>query len=200
MTDTPEENTPLTDAEIEFEALKDKARLLGVAFRDNIKPESLADRVKKHIEEMDKVAAESTAPDAPEVTTPETPKKDVIPETVRLRRQQKRDLLKLIRVRITCHDSSKSAWEGKPFSGGNDIIPSITRYIPFGREWHCEQILLNIIKEERYTMRTSKKVNGKLVTTAQTVPTYNVEILPPLTEKEIKQLAVQQAAKSGEVS
>ena len=102
--------------------------------------------------------------------------------------------MKLVRVIITPMESTKAAnLESDMFCAGNSAVGTVKRTIPFGEEWHVEQILLNSIKEKKYQMFVTKKnAQGVTLTSAKLVPAYSISYLDPLTSEELDALADRQ--------
>ena len=97
-------------------------------------------------------------------------------------------------VRIIAHNNSplKKEWDGDIITGANDL-GTWKKYVQFDVEWHVPTIVLNIMKEKKYSHFYSKKnANGLMVRKVRLLPEYNIEILEPLTVKEVAQLAKRQ--------
>ena len=117
--------------------------------------------------------------------------------------QKKKDIAKLVRVRITCMNPNKSEWEGEIFSVGSAKMGTFKKYVPFNAEdgWHIPHIMFEAIKERKYTQfynargpRGEKSRKGKLM------PEFSVEVLEPLTEAELKELAQRQMMREGQAA
>lgn len=113
--------------------------------------------------------------------------------------------MRLHRVRIHNLDPADSAIPGAIKTVFNKYVGKVSKYIPFGEEnetgYHVPEILLNSLKEEKYTMRKEVKQRGQVssfgVKTYRTVlmPKFNIEYLPDLTAEEIYGLAQDQKAR-----
>ncbi len=69
-----------------------------------------------------------------------------------------------------------------------------SRYVDYGTETHCEYVGVMALKEKTYIHKEEffdKARNAKSIRTS-TRPKYNIAILPPLTEDEIKTIADRQ--------
>ena len=111
----------------ELQLLKEKADALGVEYKSNVSVKTLAKLIKE-FEEQD---AQDDG-----LTDNERTKK-VLDEAT-----------KLVRVIITPMDSTKRDYQGDVFSAGNAVVPTMTKYIPFGVEWHVPQIILKKKKKK----------------------------------------------------
>ncbi|UAT28910.1 hypothetical protein PP753_gp48 [Dinoroseobacter phage vB_DshP-R7L] len=113
--------------------------------------------------------------------------------------------MRLHRVKVHNLDPADSALEGAIKTAFNKYVGKVSKYIPFGDEnehgYHIPEILLNSLKEEKYTMRKEVKQRGQVssfgVKQYKTVlmPKFNIEYLDALTEDEIKGLAQDQKAR-----
>lgn len=111
------------------------------------------------------------------------------------------DAMKLIRVIVRPNDPLKRESSGEIFTYGSSVIKegkAIKKYIPFNNEegWHIPNIIYqNIIATE---CQIFKKVtrNGQDTMEAVKIKSYNVEVLPALTQDEIDKIAIRQKATS----
>ena len=113
--------------------------------------------------------------------------------------------MRLHRVRVHNLDPNDSALPGAIKTVYNKYCGKVSKFIPFGEEnevgYHIPEILLNSLREEKYTMRKEVKQRGQVssfgVKQYKTVlmPKFNIEILPPLDDSEIKALAQDQKAR-----
>jgi len=175
MTDLIQEETQVQERD-ELTLLKAQADRMGITYSKNISATTLKSKINEKLEAA-AVEAEVDEEEADETT------------------RKYLEATKLIRIILTPIDATKASnLDCDVFSVSNDLVGTITRTIPFGREWHVEQILLNSIKEKKFQQFTNKKnAQGVQVTTARLVQAYAVSILDPLTPEELKELADQQA-------
>lgn len=141
------------------------------------------------------VAPVEVPPPAPAVTPTATT--STITATTTTTLTVPNDLLKLVRVNVTCLDPMKKEYLGEIFTVGNDVIGSVRKYIPFNTTdgWHVPKIILDQLKEkECQIFNTIKDDRGNNIRTGKTIKAYVIQELPPLSEEELKELAkVQQA-------
>lgn len=196
MSDTENQTTPdqtnagPTEEEMLI-ALKAKATMLGVKFSNNIGIESLRERIAEHEKEQEAANATGSTPAAAE----ENPNSHMA-----IRKRLQKEELKLIRCRITNMNPTKADLKGEIFSVRNKYIGTVRKFIPFGEAtengYHIENILLKQLKARKFLqVKTNPKTN--VVESQRFVPEFAIEILEPLTETELKQLAAQQAAAAG---
>lgn len=178
MTDTVDSGLP----QDELTTLKARADLMGVSYHPSIGLDKLREKVNASLTE-------------PVVEAPVVLKKVVESENqakIRLRKE----CSSLVRVRLTCMNPAKKEWEGELFTGGNSVVGTFTKYVPFNNDegWHIPRIILNIIDERKcqifYTVvdsRGNKSRKGKLI------KEFAVEVMPDLTASELHDLAQRQA-------
>lgn len=114
--------------------------------------------------------------------------------------EQFEDMRALERVRIHNLNPAKQGWTGEIFTVGNDVIPTITRFIPYNTEtgiWHIERIFIPFLRSRKFQVMATKtgsdkKGYGVDVTKNRLMPEFSLEILPPLTEEELEEIAERQ--------
>jgi hypothetical protein len=111
----------------------------------------------------------------------------------------KREANELIRCRVVCMNPNKKDWQGEIYTVGNAVVGTVKKYVMFDVEYHIPRIILQQLEEKQcqvfYThtdpVTRSKSRKGKLV------KEFAIEILPQLTEQELKDLAQRQAMANG---
>lgn len=113
---------------------------------------------------------------------------------------RKKLLNRLVRIRMTCMNPAKREWEGEIFSVGSAKNGTFKKYVPFdGREWHVPQIIYDAIKERKCTIfHTVKDTRGQKIRKGRLIDEFAVEVLPPLTPKELSDLRKTQALADGQ--
>ena len=174
-------------AEEELKSLKQRAKVLGISHSPNIGVEALDAKIKEHMAALEEH----------NTTTDEGVSAKLLKARERKAAQNKAK--RLIRVRITNMNPVKKAHEGEIFTVSNNLVGTIRRMVPFGVAWHVESMLLNVIKERQMQVHVKKrnKANGQEYTETKLVPEFSVEVLPPLSEKEIKDLSRRQQMADG---
>lgn len=183
----------------ELDVLKARATQLGIQFHPSIGLEKLRDKVNAKLndeaepEEGDEPAAPADEPKTALAPEDENPGQ----KRVRLRREA----LKLVRIRVTCMNPFKKEWEGEIITAGNNAVGTVKRYVPFNNEegWHVENIILQQLKQRQCQIfETKKDSRGNKVRKGKLIREFAIEILPPLTEAELKDLAQRQAMAAGQ--
>ena len=176
MTEIVEEKLEVPD---ELTSLKARADLMGVTYHPSIGVDKLREKIAAALgntETKEEVEAEESE-------------------------SQKRQRLvleasKLVRIRVTCMNPFKKEWDGEFFTVGNSVVGSYTKYVPFNADdgWHVPQIILNHMQERMCQIFvTRKNEKGARITEGKLIKEFAIEILPPLTQEELDELARRQA-------
>lgn len=196
MSEQTTDKPQMTEAE-EYalkEQLKAEAAELGISFGPNSGIKTLQDKIDEYKLSNPDWNKKSVLPeDAPRVPVPE---REYL-NPAQLRERQIKKLSRLVRVRITCMNAAKTAWQGEIFTFANDLLTQ-RRMVPFGVETHVEEGILGVIRERMYR----PPVQGKKNTTTNArqnkmLPEFAIEVLQPMTQAELKGLAEQQLAAEG---
>lgn len=117
---------------------------------------------------------------------------------------QFKDMRALVRIQINVLNPAKQNWTGEIFTVGNDVIPHMTRFIPYNAVngvWHVERMFVEMLKSRKYQRmvehsgsRNDPSKYGVDYHRNQLVPEFNIIELPPLTEQELQDLGANQAA------
>ena len=191
MTDTlntadlqDEGSTSETD---ELSLLKQRARLMGLTFSNNISLEKLKERIAAKLAE-----SESDASGDVEVQP-----------VVKSRQQMLAEQMKLVRIRVTCLDPKKASVPGEILTIANDVIGTVRKFVPFGSMtddgYHVPYCIYRMMKRRKFlSVRTVKdKKTGVNHVEHSFVPEFALEVLPQLTQEELDKLAAAQAAAGG---
>jgi len=163
----------------EITQLKARADLLGVTFHPSIGVDKLREKVAA------KLSGEPQPVEVPVVAPFD-------------RAAARRAANALVRIRVTCMNPLKKEWDGEIFTTGNAAVGTIRKYVPFEADdgYHVPQMLLTMLQERQCQVFTTV-VNslGNKVRRGKLIKEFAIEILPPLTEKQLADLARQQAMK-----
>lgn len=172
----------------ELTVLKQRADKMGIKYSNNISAETLRNRINDHLE------GKTSASEEP--TKAMTKRQDINARRTAMILEK----TKLVRVRVTNNDQRQKGIPGEFFTVGNGLIGTYTKYIPYGNGtedgYHIPQIMVDFLKDKKYLhMSTVRDRNtGKERVKRSLRPKFTIEILPPLTEKELKELAQRQIA------
>ena len=159
----------------ELTALKARADMMGVKYHPSISLEKLKEKITAHMNAgEDKPVAE--------------------PEMDRAALQKSAS--ELMRIRVTCMNPAKKEWEGEIFTVGNAVVGTFKKYVPFNADkgWHVPRIIYEQLKDrECQVFTTVRDSRGNSTRKGKLIKEFAIEILPNLTEEEIKELAQRQA-------
>lgn len=168
-------------AEKTLDELKDIADGLGLKYHPTISAAKLADKIEEFATEPEEVP--------------------VVPAQKKTPKEIRQTATKLVRVRVTCMNPAKRDWDGEIFMVGNRHTGTLRKYVPYGVDWHVPQMILDMIKARQCQVFQSVKrrtAGGDISSReGKLVKEFAVEILPPLTEKELAELAQRQAMAAG---
>lgn len=163
----------------ELTSLKSRADLMGITYHPSIGVDKLREKI---------AAAMAGTEDKAETTEDET-------EGQRRNRQIK-EASKLVRIRVTCMNPNKKDWDGEFFTVGNAVVGGFTKYVPFNAEegWHVPQIIYNHLVERQCQIFVNRKTSkGGTIREGKLIKEFAIEVLPQLSEEELKELARRQA-------
>lgn len=175
----PIDDLPVQD---ELATLKARADALGISYHPSIGVEKLREKVNAVLKK-DEAPQEAPAADAKETES-------------QRRNRLRQEASKLVRIRLTCMNPHKKEWQGEFITAGNAVVGTFTKYIPFNADegWHVPHIIYEQLRDREcqvfVTVRDSK---GNATRKGKTIKEFAIEVLPPLTEEELKDLAQRQA-------
>ena len=174
----------------ELQTLKTRADQLGITYHPSISADKLRDRVN------DKLAGEQDEGESVgAVQEPKAPAKETENQ---FKLRKRKEASELVRVSVTCMNPNKREWEGELFCVGNAVIGTYKKMVPFDVEWHVPRVVLNAIKERQTQVFVTKRdERGRQIREGKLIREYNIAELPPLSEKELKELGQRQAMASG---
>lgn len=173
----------------EVQALQDRCKELGVKFHHMHGPEKLQELIDAH--EQDQALA---VPEEPVVPMPA--------ERYNRERQaqRKREAGRLVRCRIQCLDPMKASWPGELISVGSAKLGTFKKYVPFntGKPYHLPQIIFDFLKDREcsFWFTYENKLGHKLRRSKQG-KAFALEVLPPLTKEELKDMSLKKARAEG---
>ena len=166
------------------EALIEQGKELGLNIHPNTSLENMVQMVNQGL-----IYKHHNAPDAP---VEQVVHKD--------KNMARREAMRLIRVRVANMDPTKKKASGQIFAFSNSVVGTIKKFVPFDLEegFHIPQVLLEVIKDTKYRVTKYKQVMkaGRMeeVPYSVSLPSFQVEILPPLTGAELEAIKQRQLA------
>ena len=186
-----EQQQPVNKAEIdELSILKERADLLGIKYHYKESVDRLRTKINNKLNET----AETNKPTQDSYLTKE--QYDAL-----MFKERKNNAGKLVRVRVTCMNPNKKEWDGEIISVGSAKIGTYKKFIKFNTEdgWHIPNIIYEYLKEKKCSVfYTTVDQLGQKVRKSKLVNEFSIEVLPPLTKEELKDLAVKQALAEGQ--
>lgn len=169
----------------ELSLLKERATKLGIRFSNNIGVETLREKIN-----------DALIP----ITTDEPRTMTALELRAAQRKEARKKLLKLRRVRIANLNPANKDIPGQIYRFRNSDIGSVAKYIPYSGDdaqaWHIPECLYNMLKAKRYmNIREIKDpVTGHRKKITEWAPEFSLIDLPPLTKEQLKKMAVEQGA------
>ena len=176
--------------EFDLEAIRAKAKELGVPYHPAQKAETIQYNIDQFLEQ-----------NAPTIIQP--PVKDETPaETMK---RQLQEATALVPVTVTSMDPADANLTAVIISVGNRKLGQISKAIPFGYKWYMPRILLDEMEQTMFCRTTMVPIPGIPGTerpNTQWLKKYAIQYHPLPTPKELEDLAKAQAqgnelAKSG---
>ena len=178
-----------------LQALKQKATLMGITFSNNIGEDALAKKIE------DKLAGNAPVAQTSELNPLDGDVAGSKPKAqMTLRQRQIAEQMALIRVRITCMNPQKKDLQGEIYTVANEFIGNVRKFIPYGEAseggYHIPKCLLTMLQEKKFLQITTvrDKRTGTTRPVTKEVREFAIEILPPLTQEELRELATAQIA------
>ena len=172
----------------ELEALKARADLLGIKYHPNTGIDKL--RAKINIKMVESSDIEES-PSTKVTSTDYVSHTDFTKMELQNRRRKAGSLVRLI---VTNMNPNKKEWEGEIISVGSAQLGTFKKYVPFNVEWHVPHIIYEAMKERKCSIfHTVKDHLGQKVRKSKLINEFNIQVLPPLSKEELKDLANQQA-------
>lgn len=175
------------DAEAqELALLKQRADVMGIKYKGNIGLDTLKAKIE--------AVSDKTDEDEDEDTTEMS--QSQLEQNTRDKLQKSK--MKLVRCRISNLNPAKNDVQGEIITVANRFVGTVRKFIPFGEQtdggYHIPQILVDELNTRKFQQIRTKRVKGQLVNESRMVKEFSIEILPPLTEEELSQLADRQQA------
>lgn len=169
-----------TTRDEELALLKERADLMGIKYSKAIGIDALKAKINEKLESS-------------EIQKEEKQLRNDI------RREARKEQLKLVRIRLSVMNPNKQAWRGEVFTFANTVLGTVKKFIPFGSEfyvngYHVPYCIYTLLKNKTYLSIQTKTVKGQIIVTKKILPEFSIEVLPQLTTEELQELAKEQAA------
>jgi len=109
-----------------------------------------------------------------------------------------------IRCTIMSRDPSKQTFKAEIISFSNDLIGDIKYRVDFNTETHIPYCIYRVLKDKKVNIFDPDMVSGSPLTGQvsggyNTIEAYNINVLPPLTKKQLEELAKKQKLRSDDL-
>ena len=194
---------PNADAQAvdELTLLKERAKVMGIPFSNNISLETLRKRVADKMEGKDEPEVNPLAGDSEIAAITTAPKKlDAKQNALALRKLMQREQMQLVRVRITNMDPKKKDLPGEIWTVANEYLGTVRKFVPYGEQtddgFHIPYCLYRLLDSKRFLhIRDVKdRTTGIVRQDKVWAKEFSLDVLPTLTQGELDRLAAAQAA------
>ena len=204
---TQDTGNTVEQAPDEMTMLKQRAKMMGIEFSNNIGIETLKAKIaakmageSDSLQKTDTLDDEVESENPPSLQDPQSP----APKKETLRQRLIRENMRLIRLRITNMDPKKKDLPGEIFTTGNGYLGTVRKFVPYGEVtengYHVPYCIYKMLKARKFlNIRTVKdRVNkGEIKVEQNWAPEFALEILDPLTPQELARLSAAQSAAGG---
>ena len=186
----------------ELTLLKQQADTMGLSYSNNIGVDALRKKIQAKLDGKDEEGKDDKAGDEAKQPAAAAMEETVAERTQRIRNEQQKEELRLIRCRITCLNPAKADLKGEFITVANRFLGTVRKFVPFGdagEDYHLPKILVDDLKARQFNqVKTVRNEKGGISIEQRLVNEYAITELTPLTQAELDKLARVQAAKAGE--
>ena len=194
---------PNADAQAvdELTFLKERAKVMGIPFSNNISLETLRKRVADKMEGKDEAPEVNALTGDPEIAHAMAAKPlNQKANEVALRKLMYAKQMRQVRVRITNMDPKKKDLPGEIWTVANEYLGTVRKFVPYGEQaddgFHIPYCLYRLLDSKRFLhIRDVKdRTTGIVRQDKVWAKEFSLDVLPTLTQGELDRLAAAQAA------
>ena len=194
---------PNADAQAvdELTFLKERAKVMGIPFSNNISLETLRKRVADKMEGKDEAPEVNALTGDPEIAQAMVAKPlNQKANAVALRKLMYAKQMRQVRVRITNMDPKKKDLPGEIWTVANEYLGTVRKFVPYGEQtddgFHIPYCLYRLLDSKRFLhIRDVKdRTTGIVRQDKVWAKEFSLDVLPTLTQGELDRLAAAQAA------
>lgn len=194
---------PNADAQAvdELTFLKERAKVMGIPFSNNISLETLRKRVADKMEGKDEAPEVNALTGDPEIAQAMVAKPlNQKANAVALRKLMYAKQMRQVRVRITNMDPKKKDLPGEIWTVANEYLGTVRKFVPYGEQtddgFHIPYCLYRLLDSKRFLhIRDVKdRTTGIVRQDKVWAKEFSLDVLPSLTQGELDRLAAAQAA------
>ena len=185
----------------ELTLLKERAKVMGIPFSNNISLETLRKRVADKMEGKDEAPEVNALTGDPEIAQAlETKPLDPKANAVALRKLMHAKQMRQVRVRVTNMDPKKKDLPGEIWTVANEYLGTVRKFVPYGEQtddgFHIPYCLYRLLDSKRFLhIRDVKdRTTGIVRQDKVWAKEFSLDVLPTLTRGELDRLAAAQAA------
>ena len=185
----------------ELTLLKERAKVMGIPFSNNISLETLRKRVADKMEGKDEAPEVNALTGDPEIAHAMAAKPlDQKANEVALRKLMYAKQMRQVRVRITNMDPKKKDLPGEIWTVANEYLGTVRKFVPYGEQaddgFHIPYCLYRLLDSKRFLhIRDVKdRTTGIVRQDKVWAKEFSLDVLPMLTQGELDRLAAAQAA------
>ena len=185
----------------ELPLLKERAKVMGIPFSNNISLETLRKRVADKMEGKDEAPEVNALTGDPEIAQAMVAKPlDQKANEVALRKLLYAKYMRQVRVRITNMDPKKKDLPGEIWTVANEYLGTVRKFVPYGEQtddgYHIPYCLYRLLDSKRFLhIRDVKdRTTGIVRQDKVWAKEFSLDVLPTLTQGELDRLAAAQAA------
>ena len=185
----------------ELTLLKERAKVMGIPFSNNISLETLRKRVADKMEGKDEAPEVNALTGDPEIAHAMAAKPlNQKANDVALRKLMYAKQMRQVRVRITNMDPKKKDLPGEIWTVANEYLGTVRKFVPYGEQtddgFHIPYCLYRLLDSKRFLhIRDVKdRTTGIVRQDKVWAKEFSLDVLPTLTQGELDRLAAAQAA------
>lgn len=185
----------------ELTLLKERAKVMGIPFSNNISLETLRKRVADKMEGKDEAPEINALTGNPEIAQAMAAKPlNQKANAVALRKLMYAQQMRQVRVRITNMDPKKKDLPGEIWTLANEYLGTVRKFVPYGEQtddgFHIPYCLYRLLDSKRFLhIRDVKdRTTGIVRQDKVWAKEFSLDVLPTLTQAELDRLAAAQAA------
>ena len=185
----------------ELTLLKERAKVMGIPFSNNISLETLRKRVSDKMEGKDEAPEVNALTGDPEIAQAMAAKPlNQKANAVALRKLMYAKQMRQVRVRITNMDPKKKDLPGEIWTVANEYLGTVRKFVPYGEQtddgYHIPYCLYRLLDSKRFLhIRDVKdRTTGIVRQDKVWAKEFSLDVLPTLTQGELDRLAAAQAA------
>lgn len=185
----------------ELTLLKERAKVMGIPFSNNISLETLRKRVADKMEGKDEAPEVNALTGDPEIAQAMAAKPlNQKANAVALRKLMYAQQMRQVRVRVTNMDPKKKDLPGEIWTVANEYLGTVRKFVPYGEQtddgFHIPYCLYRLLDSKRFLhIRDVKdRTTGIVRQDKVWAKEFSLDVLPTLTQAELDRLAAAQAA------